>query len=69
MGAELFQDALVTLAAAAAAWTVLRRVFTAVKPAAGATPACASCPRAAAHAAAAPRDPESRGTLPLTVVR
>jgi hypothetical protein len=54
----LVQDALVTLAAIAAASIVLRRVFTTVGPTAGSS--CASCPSAQRHnrrqdAAAAPR--------------
>lgn len=43
---ELFQDAVVTLAAAAAAWVVIRRVFRTVKPTGGSA-ACAACPSCA----------------------
>lgn len=42
---ELVQDAIVTLAAAGAAWVVIRRVFTTVSPSG---PKCASCPSASA---------------------
>ena len=39
MGPETLQHVIVTLVAGAAAWTVIRRVFTTVKPTGGATPA------------------------------
>ena len=45
----LVQDALVTLAAIIAAWIVVRRVFTTVRPVSGAAPKCASCPAAQTH--------------------
>lgn len=48
---DILQHVIVTLAALAAAWIVVRRVFTAVAPGAGA-PQCASCP--VAHGKSAP---------------
>ena len=48
---DILQHVVVTLAALAAGWIVVRRVFTAVAPGAGA-PQCASCP--VAHGKSAP---------------
>jgi len=65
---ELLQDAVVTLVALGAAWIVFRRVFGLVASRGGASPACDSCPSAAAHGHRPPAagDGEVR---PLTLVR
>jgi len=46
MALDLVQHAIVTLAAVAAGWVVVRRVVGAVKPAGGGAPKCSSCPAA-----------------------
>jgi len=64
MGPDIVQHALVTLAAIGAAWVVVRRVFTVVKPTGGGAPKCASCPVA--------RPPDQQLTSeakPLTLIR
>jgi len=66
MGPDFIQHAIVTLAAIGAAWVVVRRVFTVVKPAGGGAPKCASCPSAQAHK---PAQPPSSETKPLTLIR
>ena len=59
---EILQDSLVTLAAAAAAYVVIRRAFAWAKPASG--PACASC------ASCSPASPKpATETHPLHVMR
>ena len=64
MGPDVIQHAIVTLAAIGAAWLVVRRVFTVVKPIGGGAPKCASCP------AARPQDqPLTSEAKPLTLVR
>jgi hypothetical protein len=80
MGPDFIQHAIVTLAAIGAAWIVVRRVFTIVKPAGGGAPKCASCPSAApqrarvhvgdpAAQAHKPTQPPSSETKPLTLIR
>ena len=66
MTADIIQHAMVTLAAAGAAWVVVRRVFTTVVPAAGGAPKCASCPSAQAQKNAQPVSSEAK---PLTLIR
>jgi hypothetical protein len=66
MGPDFIQDAIVTLAAMGAAWFVARRVFAFVKPAAAATPKCASCP---ANQTLTPAQPVLSATKPLTLIR
>ena len=68
---DIFQHVVVTLAALAAAWIVLRGEFTAVAPGAGA-PQCASCPvaqRKSAAPAAAARTETPATTHPMILVR
>jgi hypothetical protein len=66
MGPDVIQHGIVTLAAFGAAWIVVRRVFSFVKPAAGAAPKCASCPSAQVHK---PVQPLSSEAKPLTLIR
>jgi hypothetical protein len=66
MDADFIQHAIVTLAAIGSAWFVARRVFTFVKPAAGAAPKCASCPANLTHK---PAPAMSSETKPLTLIR
>jgi hypothetical protein len=63
MDFQMMQHAVVTLAAAGAVWVVIRRVFSVVKPTAGAK--CASCP----SAQAAPRQELGNEAKPLTLIR
>jgi hypothetical protein len=71
MGPDTLQHAIVTLAAAGAAWVVIRRVFTVVKPTGGSK--CASCPssqQAARGYSGKPSEGDKpRSTVPLTFVR
>jgi hypothetical protein len=80
MGADFIQHAIVTLAAIAAAWVVVRRLFTVVKPLGGGAPKCASCPAAAPQRAGVrvedpaaqahkPAQPVSSEAKPLTLIR
>ena len=74
MGADFIQHAIVTLAAIAAAWVVVRRVFTVVKPSAAAPrsarpalrsrSACGTPPQAQKNA-----QPVSSEAKPLTLIR
>ena len=66
MPIDFIQHAIVTLAACGAAWVIVRRVFTTVKPARGGAPKCASCPAAQAHETTQPLSSEPK---PLTLVR
>ena len=43
----IFQDAIVTMMALAAAWSVVRKMFAIVEPSRPAIAKCASCPQAA----------------------
>ena len=71
MGADTIQHAIVTLAAAGAAWVVIRRVFTVVKPTGGSK--CASCPSSPQAGRVLSGQPserdKSRSTIPVTFVR
>lgn len=66
MDPEILQHAIVTLAAAGAAWVVVRRVVGVVKPTGGSS--CASCPSARAHGKL-PAASSSAETHPMTLVR
>ena len=66
---EMVQHAIVTIAAAGAAWVVVRRVVGVVKPAGGKTaggPTCASCPSAPTHVKRQELGSEAK---PLTLIR
>ena len=65
MGPDIVQHALVTLVAIGAAWVVVRRVFTVVKPTGGGAPKCASCPSAQARKS----QTLSSEAKPLTLIR
>ena len=65
MGPDFIQHGIVTLAAIGAAWFVARRVFTFVKPTAGAAPKCASCPANVTHKPAQ----AASEAKPLTLIR
>ena len=61
---ELLQHVLVTIAALVAAWVILRRVVSVVRPATGESK-CAGCPSAARHAGAQPVAPARAKPLAL----
>ena len=63
--ADLVQHAVVTLAALGAAWVIVRRVFSFVKPAGGGPPKCASCPAAQGQKP----EPLTSEAKPLTLIR